>query len=89
MQGHSNEDNPRETMWLFQKQSSMFFFRSIGACPFQLMQMQTQRIQIGSVISPRQIRIFSGTHVQARHRGEVNGGILALTSPNVQAAGTA
>jgi hypothetical protein len=39
MQGHSNEDNPRETMWLFQKQSGMFFQINWGM-PFQLMQMQ-------------------------------------------------
>lgn len=89
MQGHSDEDNPRETMWLFQKQSSMFFSDQLGHAPSNSCKCKRKRIQIGSVIFPRQIRIFSGTHVQARHRGEVNGGILALTSPNVQAAGTA
>jgi hypothetical protein len=30
MQGHSNEDKTRETMWLFQKQSSMFFSDQLG-----------------------------------------------------------
>ena len=95
MQGYSNEDNPVKQCGCFKTKQHVSFQINWGM-PFQLVQMQTQKnlsanlVGFDSVICPPWAnQKFSGTHVQARHRGEVNGGMLALTCPNVQATGTA
>ena len=95
MQGYSNEDNPVKQCGCFKTKQHVSFQINWGM-PFQPraiadakeFEPKPRRIRLGHLPALANQK-FSGIHVQARHRGEVNGGMLALTCPNVQATGTA